>query len=494
MEFPVKCIKWLVYEHVTPILLQVSNGPCPLIALVNTLLLAEDVLQRLDMPRNPSDLVHLRRLLTLHVGETVKCSDVVAALGDVLLATQDLDQSVVDNLLNWLPLLYTGLEVNPNLITGRFQGTDLAAQVFSSFGLTFVHGWCIAPSIEDENYLDDDTYLVNNGDLKESTDDIYSKGDEDRGIHDETHESENVWAQGKDFEVRAENFENRGETFQIQTKCAENQGETVEKQSKSFDNQNEKKEFHGGSVQYQGEKHTDQDDIDHAKYEEKAIKKGDSCKTHSQRHANDGDKQEIFSIFSKYQDFNSIQDYLLQNENNLSTHKVQEWLRKNSTQLTSRGLMLMHQQIAPETVAIFFRNNHFSTIYKSGDDLFVLLTDGSFDKSAGYVWQSLTSILGSNDTFYNGDFTPISESSNVPGERYEVFDSENVRFAQKIQEKEDSNYAALLQKQYDSKHLKKSGNRPNNSTEKLQKSSKNSKLETGSPSAFQRLKSDCTIV
>lgn len=341
VEFPVKTIRWSQYDQLTPILLQEANGPCPLIALVNTLLLRADIEARTfdldgpakefnalfehtsaieDIPREGSSGIadwhnkrhnteKLRTLLKKNVGIRVLLADILGCLGDMLLDLHDVDSLVINTLLENLPLLHTGLDVNPNLFTGRFPN-DMASQIFSVFNLNFVHAWCWEP-------------------------------------------------------------------------CRESPANRV---------------------------------------------------------------------FQEMQTYDGIQDYLFGASTEAGTdvqNNIRRWLEVNSTQLTAFGLQKLDDHVKADLLAVFFRNNHFCTLYKANDHgFYLLITDTAFLKSNKYVWQSLNSASGGDDLFFTGEFLPIIDSSEYS---VDVDEEDDRRLLQRLQQKEDSEYAKRLQKSYDYK-------------------------------------------
>ncbi|ODV89882.1 hypothetical protein CANCADRAFT_97136 [Tortispora caseinolytica NRRL Y-17796] len=111
-----------------PILLQDKNGPCPLIALVNTLLLSDAHARKHE---------HLWRLIQNRA--TVKLADLLETLADSLVSHPPDGHSIDDGLLELLPKLYAGLDVNP-----RFDGTfepGPSLNLFSAFDIDIIHGW-----------------------------------------------------------------------------------------------------------------------------------------------------------------------------------------------------------------------------------------------------------------------------------------------------------------------------------------------------------------
>ena len=84
---------------------------------------------------------------------------------------------------------------------------------------------------------------------------------------------------------------------------------------------------------------------------------------------------------------------------------VKTFLETFQTQLTPYGLDVLRKSMEPGSVAILFRNDHFSTLYKHPDTqvLFTLATDVGLANHEEIVWESLTNVNGATE-FYSGDF------------------------------------------------------------------------------------------
>ncbi|KAI3404528.2 hypothetical protein KGF56_002720 [Candida oxycetoniae] len=177
VSFPIKVLNWSPHINTdssisTPILLQDKNGPCPLIALVNTLLLKDDF-QRVDVgndsvrevPQDMTSLSNLKHelLKSYHKTGLIELNEVLSLVGNLLLTfaetSQNLKPEVVDKLLMQLPQLHTGLDVNPNLLDGSFS-SNLATQLFEVFGLNFRHGWVFDQPQPPRIVSDEDEDLV----------------------------------------------------------------------------------------------------------------------------------------------------------------------------------------------------------------------------------------------------------------------------------------------------------------------------------------------
>ncbi|KAL6720277.1 hypothetical protein ACLMJK_002198 [Lecanora helva] len=92
---------------------------------------------------------------------------------------------------------------------------------------------------------------------------------------------------------------------------------------------------------------------------------------------------------------------------------VKYFLSSTATQLTGYGLDTMTESMAPGSIAILFRNDHFSTLYrhpKSGQ-LLTLVTDMGYAGHDEVVWESLVDVSGEGCEFFSGDFRPVGNTS-----------------------------------------------------------------------------------
>ena len=73
---------------------------------------------------------------------------------------------------------------------------------------------------------------------------------------------------------------------------------------------------------------------------------------------------------------------------------AQHFLEETASQLTIHGLCELNTSVKEGTLCVFFRNNHFSTLFKRKNELFLLATDQGFIKESNVVWETLSSIDG----------------------------------------------------------------------------------------------------
>ena len=93
---------------------------------------------------------------------------------------------------------------------------------------------------------------------------------------------------------------------------------------------------------------------------------------------------------------------------------VKYFLTSSATQLTRYGLDTITEALQPGSVAILFRNDHFSTLYKHPESgqLLALVTDMGYAGHDEVVWESLVDVSGEGSEFFAGDFRPVGNTIN----------------------------------------------------------------------------------
>ncbi|KAF1823073.1 uncharacterized protein K489DRAFT_304912, partial [Dissoconium aciculare CBS 342.82] len=87
-------------------------------------------------------------------------------------------------------------------------------------------------------------------------------------------------------------------------------------------------------------------------------------------------------------------------------HTMKNFFVTWPTQLTDHGLQAVEQSLKPGQVAILFRNDHFSTLYKepTRGALMTLVTDAGYSSHEEIVWESLVDVNGAASELFSGDF------------------------------------------------------------------------------------------
>lgn len=128
----------------SPMLIQNKNGPCPLLALVNALIL------RAANQGNPPPIVR-----ALRTREHISLGLLIEALFDELTTRLGPDDEFpdIEALSRFLTMLHTGMNVNPRLTlesdsaAGTFLQTE-DIKFYRTFGVPLVHGWIARPSTD----------------------------------------------------------------------------------------------------------------------------------------------------------------------------------------------------------------------------------------------------------------------------------------------------------------------------------------------------------
>ncbi|KAL0054998.1 hypothetical protein WJX82_005576 [Trebouxia sp. C0006] len=91
-------------------------------------------------------------------------------------------------------------------------------------------------------------------------------------------------------------------------------------------------------------------------------------------------------------------------------HLIQDFLDNSSSQLTYHGLASLREGLRPNELAVFFRNNHFNTIFLHKGVVHILVTDQGYEFEKNVVWEKLDDLMG-NTQFLRADFTPYGSNS-----------------------------------------------------------------------------------
>ncbi|KAI7159232.1 hypothetical protein KC349_g4336 [Hortaea werneckii] len=92
---------------------------------------------------------------------------------------------------------------------------------------------------------------------------------------------------------------------------------------------------------------------------------------------------------------------------------IKSFLNSWPTQLTDYGLETISSSLQLGQIAILFRNDHFSTLYKEPGRgaLMTLVTDSGYGSHDEIVWESLVDVNGAASEYFSGDFRSVSHGS-----------------------------------------------------------------------------------
>ncbi|KAL1547556.1 ubiquitin carboxyl-terminal hydrolase MINDY-1-like [Salvia divinorum] len=82
---------------------------------------------------------------------------------------------------------------------------------------------------------------------------------------------------------------------------------------------------------------------------------------------------------------------------------IKNFMKNSASQLTVYGLFCLQDQVKERELSVFFRNNHFNTMFKYEGELYILATDQGYLNQPDLVWEKLNEVNG--DTVYmTGNF------------------------------------------------------------------------------------------
>ena len=116
--------------------------------------------------------------------------------------------------------------------------------------------------------------------------------------------------------------------------------------------------------------------------------------------------------------YNQLVESIITNRSSEDSTKVsqslvaQQFLEESASQLTYHGLCELNTVMKEGQLAVFFRNNHFSTVYKQGDGLYLLVTDQGFLHQLDVVWETLENIEGDTE-FVDHQFNPVQPDAEA---------------------------------------------------------------------------------
>lgn len=101
--------------------------------------------------------------------------------------------------------------------------------------------------------------------------------------------------------------------------------------------------------------------------------------------------------------YNQLVEHIC-DETNTNRLLLEEFLMENVTQLTYQGLIGLMEAMKDGELAVLFRNNHFHTILRRKDLLYLLVSDSGYASEPSIVWESFNNVDGSS-IFFASDFT-----------------------------------------------------------------------------------------
>ncbi|KAJ0406196.1 hypothetical protein P43SY_000380 [Pythium insidiosum] len=86
---------------------------------------------------------------------------------------------------------------------------------------------------------------------------------------------------------------------------------------------------------------------------------------------------------------------------------LEEFFASSASQLTYYGLVKLHEDVRERQLCVFFRNNHFATLFKFEGALYLLVTDAGYLDEPTVVWERLNEIDGDTE-YFDDAFRPLN--------------------------------------------------------------------------------------
>jgi ubiquitin carboxyl-terminal hydrolase MINDY-1/2 len=357
------------------ILCQNLNGPCPLLSLCNVLILNGKISIH-------SDYEHVSLEMITHLIANELLEKELSHDGSPEMKV--LHQERLGVAISMLPSLQRGLDVNVKFNdVSSFEYTR-ELDCFDAFSVPLYHGWIY-------DHQDRETRAV----IKDMTyNHLLFKLVEASGLTEGQEEEDDVEKQKGRKIDETDASATVGETKEGSTlKEEEKDGTTSRTQEEENTEKIDGKEQDTLIVEVTAAG----DLVAHA---DTKITAADGCKDDVERETNSHD------VSTKPQQKNA----LLHHEANV----IKRFLADTASQLTYAGLLALHDTIPEGSLCTFFRNNHFSTMLKRENSLYLLVTDLGYADKPNVVWELLDEIDG-NTELVDSHFHPIATGSgSVP--------------------------------------------------------------------------------
>lgn len=364
--YPLKSI--VFYQRPVQIVLQNLNGPCPLLAIANVLLLSGKLVLHQD--RNHVSYRHLVEML----GEFLFTQQHVESEAEQLTR-----QATIAATLGLLPRLCHGLDVNVSFTgTEAFEYTQELA-CFDAFGVVLRHGWVVDPqAVSTASAIGGKTYnalqelLINAAMLREQrTPRMDAKAQSELELESEP-EPES---------------EPESEPVDVPETDAHELAAAI---ALSLDTP--------ADVSLEPSPPVAQSTAEDA-----AEPATEPTAAPDARSAPVLSPEQV-----------AANEKLL-----LDAAHVEEFLETSRSQLTYHGLFELMRVVKPNALCAFFRNCHFGVLHNHEGKLYILLTDAGYADVDGAVWEQLCEIDGDN-VIVGSDFRVASHPAAASSSQMQV--------------------------------------------------------------------------
>eukprot|EP00743_Colponemidia_sp_Colp-15_P005197 GILK01005592.1.p1 GENE.GILK01005592.1~~GILK01005592.1.p1 ORF type:complete len:564 (-),score=122.28 GILK01005592.1:478-2130(-) len=360
----------------TLILLQNANGPCPLLAIANVLLLRN----RINIPPQYTEVSH-HYLVEMIANYMLEVNPPLA--NEELRADQ---QQTLNDAIAILPKLQIGLDVNVKFRSSTDFEYTPECSVFDMLGIRLLHGWVIDPQ---DKAINEAINHLSYNQLVEKViscqDAVENKIKAESAIKSPTNTTRVSEVSEVTDSTDHEPADN-GSTTAQQTSSTENDDTQLTSQLAS-------------QLIVTSDTTTSTVDADAALLnvtsQTEATETTERTETEKPNGSDSTAPENVKKDIST--DGGSCQVDLTQGR------YIENFLTETASQLTYFGLLELHREVNERELCVFFRNNHFSTVFKIHGELYLLATDVGFAQEPDIVWEKLDEIDGDVD-FVNSEF------------------------------------------------------------------------------------------
>ena len=451
MAYKLKTVRYQNSDR--KILLQNENGPCPLLAAANALLLKGVI-------SLPSESIR---------SGVASTDDVVNILAEraLLSANQDTDHHLHE-LLTLFPNLQYGMDVNPKFTAGP-TGVEYTSNLiaFDMLNVDLVHGWLLDP--QDQQTVDlvgSKTYnelieIVVHGneastqlemlskqivEKEEQLEEVLPKqivkkeeqqkevGNEEEGWVNVTSDSGDVDGSsvdetcpaaddGSDEPVLVKDATKAGDVEEVEaektTDCVKDEGPTAENLNAKESKEEMKTEEEESKIAEMTTKETGS--AKQLKSEETSDTTivEESKETTTEIEASKTGETEPLSVEERTSKLEQELVQLKEKRNELASlatkgSLINSFLSSTGHQLTHYGLHELYNHVGEESLCVFFRNNHFGTLTKHKGVLFLLVTDLGYANVPEIMWEKLDGIDGDTEYCNAAFLKPAPQAELAP--------------------------------------------------------------------------------
>ncbi|PPR97187.1 hypothetical protein GOBAR_AA23481 [Gossypium barbadense] len=421
----------------TPIILQNDNGPCPLLAICNfplslfpflgfcVLFFSSSVTGNVLLLRNNLNLspdiaeVSQEKLLSLVAERLIDSNSNVNNKDEGFVENQQ--QNIADA-IDLLPRLATGIDVNIKFRRiDDFEFTPECA-IFDLLDIPLYHGWIVDPQTDGINQ---NSSYVKSGDGTLSNDAVENMAVKVSSADDllQIEGAVPISLAEDTAPIDGNNTENSqgGENIEIQSTSATD-AHYIPGNINGFD----PTEVSSISLQKAGSD-SSSDRIHNADVLEafsssldgsEPIYEGEDCILDSvTTYENREPIYEGEVILAKQADNISVEVCTVRSKEEITPQQgelIANFLKNNANQLTFYGLFCLQDGLKERELCVFFRNNHFSTMFKYDGELYLLATDQGYLNQPDLVWEKLNEVNG-DTLFMTGNFKEFKVDSHATG-------------------------------------------------------------------------------